>query len=260
MKLWTLIENTACRTDLAAEHGLSLYLEIGHRRILFDAGQTESFADNASLMGVDLSKVDTAILSHGHYDHGGGLKRFLCLNEKAPLYLSRYAFGLHFNGSDAYIGLNPALKDSDRLRLTKDREPLGDGMTLFSCNCRNRPYFFPCAGLTRKSGTRLLAEDFRHEQYLLVEEQGKRILISGCSHKGILNLLHWFHPDVLIGGLHLMKMDPQGEEIKQIAADLKASGTVFYTCHCTGLEQYEYLKSILGDQLHYLSAGTTLEL
>lgn len=260
MKLWTLIENTACRSDLAAEHGLSLYLEIGRRRILFDAGQTESFADNAAMMGVNLSAVDTAILSHGHYDHGGGLKRFLSLNSKAPLYLSRHAFGQHFSGSDTYIGLDSLLQQSDRLQLTGDRKFLGDGMTLFSCNRRTRPYFFPSAGLTRKLGSQLLTEDFRHEQYLLVKENGKRILISGCSHKGILNLLHWFHPDVLIGGLHLMKMDPTGEEIRSIAVQLKQSGTVFYTCHCTGLEQYDYLKSILGDQLYYLSAGTILEI
>lgn len=254
------MENTACRTDLTAEHGLSLYLEIGQRRILFDAGQSESFIDNAALMGVDLSSVDTAILSHGHYDHGGGLSRFLSLNSTAPLYLSRYAFGQHFNGSDSYIGLDPALKESSRLRLTGDREPLGDGMTLFSCNRRNRPHFFPAAGLTRKIGNRFLTEDFRHEQYLLVEEAGRRILISGCSHKGILNLLHWFHPDVLIGGLHLMKMEPDSKDLRSIAEDLKKSGTVFYTCHCTGLEQYAYLKSILGNQLHYLSAGTVMEI
>ena len=87
MKLWVLMENTACREDLAKEHGLSLYLQTGERHILFDAGQSGAFADNARAMGVDLEQVDTAVLSHGHYDHGGGLNRFLdrCRQSRRPL-------------------------------------------------------------------------------------------------------------------------------------------------------------------------------
>ena len=79
MKIVTLIENTACRDDVRPEHGLSLYIETGRHKILFDAGQTDRFAENARALGVDLSQVDIAILSHGHYDHGGGLMRFQAL-------------------------------------------------------------------------------------------------------------------------------------------------------------------------------------
>ena len=83
MKLYTLLENTSYDADLHTEHGLSLYLEACGHKILFDAGQTDAFAYNAKLLGVDLSAADIAILSHGHYDHGGGLKRFLDINTKA---------------------------------------------------------------------------------------------------------------------------------------------------------------------------------
>ena len=85
MKIYTLMENTTCNEALACEHGLSLYIEAAGKRILFDAGQTGAFADNAEKMGIDLSQVDICILSHGHYDHGGGLKRFLEVNDHAPI-------------------------------------------------------------------------------------------------------------------------------------------------------------------------------
>ena len=77
MKLVVLEENTACCPGVTAEHGLSLYLETGETRILFDMGQTAAFAENAAALGIDLSQVDFAVISHGHYDHTGGLSRFL---------------------------------------------------------------------------------------------------------------------------------------------------------------------------------------
>ena len=92
MKVVTLMENTVCREGFRCEHGLSLYLETGNHKILFDAGQSAAFAENAEKLGVDLSKVDFAVLSHGHYDHGGGLGKFLQIHPKAPVYVSRYAF------------------------------------------------------------------------------------------------------------------------------------------------------------------------
>ena len=85
MKLYTLMENTTCRDDLACEHGLSLYMETGTHKILFDTGKTGAFADNAKKMGVDLCQVDLCVLSHGHFDHGGGIARFLEENTKAPV-------------------------------------------------------------------------------------------------------------------------------------------------------------------------------
>lgn len=256
MRIVTLVENTACREDLTAEHGLSLYIETGEHRILFDAGQSSAFAENAEKLRIDLSQVDLAVLSHGHYDHGGGLLRFLEINGSAPVWMNPHAFEGHYNALDKYIGLAPGLAESRRIRFAENGQTVGNGLTLFSrINCLHgiRPF-----GLTVKERGILVPEDFRHEQYLLIEEAGKRILISGCSHRGILNIMNHFRPDVLIGGFHFMKMDPEGEELDAAAAELKRFPCVYYTGHCTGQAQFARLKKALGQQLHGLSTGNEI--
>ena len=262
MKIVTLMENTACREGLTAEHGLSLYLETGSHKILFDAGQTGAFADNAERLGIDLSQVDLCMLSHGHYDHGGGLKRFLERNHTAPIYLRRDAFGEHFNGTEKYIGLDPSLRDSGRLVFTDDSTELALGITLRSGNELPRHHSFPCFGLNLRVNGKPRPDPFLHEQYLILEESGKRTVISGCSHKGILNILRWFSPDVLIGGFHFMKLDPVTDACALTAAAevLLSHDTVYYTGHCTGQEQYDFLKSIMGSRLHPLNAGTEIHI
>ncbi len=256
MRIVVLTENTARREDLGAEHGLSLYIETGDRKILFDAGQSGIFVDNAQKLGVDLEKVDTAVLSHGHYDHGGGLTRFLQINDRAPVFVNPHAFEPHFNGSDKDIGLLPELQTSSQIRFAKDGESIGPGLTLYQkidCPFGIRPF-----GLTM--GKSRKPEDFRHEQYLLAEENGKRVLISGCSHRGILNIMAWFHPDVLVGGFHFMKLVPAEEELEQAAAALLRYPTRYYTGHCTGIPQYEVLKQSLGEQLQPLYTGLEIQI
>ena len=258
MKLYTLLENTACCEDLTAEHGLSLSIETGSRRILFDMGQSAAFGENAEKMGIDLAAVDTAILSHGHYDHGGGLAAFLRCNDRAPVYMRNDAFRPHYHGAEKYIGLDASLRDHPRLILTGDNCSLGDGLSLHSCNERPRPWQTDHSGLLTEREGQLLPEDFSHEQYLLVEEQGKRILISGCSHKGIRNLVHWFKPDILVGGFHFSKLSLD-EILKKYAHYLNEFQIDYYTCHCTGMEQFTYMKQYM-NRLYYLSAGQTLEI
>ena len=265
MKLTVLIENTSRCDTICHEHGLSLYLEVNGRKLLFDAGQTAQFTANAANLGVNLAAVDTAILSHGHYDHGGGLTAFLAANDHAPLYAHRDVFQPHYHGQARYIGLDPALKHSDRFRFTGDHTDLGDGLTLTTCNGRSPAYPIDSAGLTAQNADgSFVPEDFRHEQYLLVEEAGKRILISGCSHKGILNLVDWFRPDILIGGFHFMEIDPDTEEggarLDQAAQVLLTYPTQYWTCHCTGKRPYAYLKERMGGRLNRLSAGDQLEI
>ena len=115
---------------------------------------------------------------------------------------------------------------------------------------------FPEGRHARINGT-ALPDDFRHEQYLLAEENGKRILISGCSHKGILDIVDWFSPDILIGGFHFMRL-PLDSVLSGYARELAERGTKYYTCHCTGLEQYHYMQPFI-PQMQYISTGMQIE-
>lgn len=255
MKITVLTENTTCK-NLPVEHGLSLYIETNGHTVLFDAGQTPLFSENAKTLGVDLSRVDIAVLSHGHYDHGGGLAAFLDINRKAPVYLDRHAFGEHYNG-ERYIGLDKALIGSPRFVFTSGITKIADGLTLYDCAEREKLVDLGSFGLNMKQDGRLVPDDFRHEHYLLVEENGKRILISGCSHRGIINIAEWFKPDVLVGGFHFNKL-PLDKTLRGCAERLDALGTVYYTCHCTGTAQYEYMKRYMKN-LNYIATGDVVE-
>lgn len=96
MKIITLVENTTSSPDLRCKHGLSLYIETVSHKILFDLGPDGLFAENAKKLNIDLGKVDTVVISHGHRDHGGGLKTFLEINRSAKIYLRREAFEPHY--------------------------------------------------------------------------------------------------------------------------------------------------------------------
>lgn len=262
MKIISLMENTASHPDLHAEHGLSLYIETDAHKILFDAGQTDLFAENAEKLGVDLRAVDIAFLSHGHYDHSGGLMRFLELNDHAPLYMNERAFSDCWHGEDHYIGIDPGLKASGRIRLTGDALCIDGELSLMTCSDKQRVFPLSGAGLTvRQPDGTFQQDEFLHEQYLSIKEKGRHVLISGCSHKGILNIMSWLKPDVLIGGFHFMKADPvqQRDELLASADSLCRYDTVYYTCHCTGEAQFSVLKERMGDKLHYLRAGDRLE-
>lgn len=260
MKLTVLMENTACRPDCLAEHGLSLHIETGGKRILFDAGQSAVFSENAQMLGIRLADVDFAVLSHGHYDHGGGMLTFLNQNEKAPVYIRKEAFQTFLNSAGRDIGLDKALQKNSQVILTEESVSPAPGMTVLSCNERQGEYPIDSDHMHICRGDVRIYDDFRHEQYLLIEEAGKKILISGCSHKGILNIVSWFRPDVLVGGFHFMKQDPDGALVTGAAKKLLEYPTVYFTGHCTGLAQYKTMKDIMGDRLQYLAAGAVVEI
>lgn len=256
MKVTVLAENTACRADVTAQHGLSLFIETQGQKILFDMGQDDTFIRNGEALEINLAEADLAIVSHGHYDHGGGLEAFLKLNATAPVLIHEDAFGAYYNGTQKYIGLDRELRQHPRLVLTKGETQVSAGLRLSDCNewnwCSN-PW-----GLNRREGEVFLPDDFRHEQYLVITEGNRRLLISGCSHKGIVNIARHFRPDVLIGGFHLNKQE-DASELNAIADELFSGNTVYYTGHCTGEKQFALLKERMGNRLRTLSAGFIFE-
>ena len=261
MLLRVLMENSALHEGFIAEHGLSLYIEANGRKILFDAGQTDAFAKNAEKLGVDLAAVDLCVLSHGHYDHSGGLMRFLELNDHAPVCMHHLAAQPHYNGTIKYIGINERLSGHPRIILTGEETDLGSGMKLFTCNHLAKGCPASARGMTVRLGDTFVQDGFAHEQYLVIEEAGRRIVISGCSHKGILDIASWLEPDVLIGGFHFVKLDPAGADrafMEDAARQLLARDCVYYTGHCTGEAAFAFLKERMGDGLNAMPAGTEI--
>lgn len=271
MRVTVLVENTRCNTALGAQHGLSLLIETTSMKILFDLGSDDLFLKNAEQLGIDLGLVDLAILSHGHWDHGGGIEAFFQVNDHAPLYVRAGAFDPHYSlrddGVHHWAGLDEALRDHRRIIFTEGETIVGDGLTLFG----DVPDIH---GLPRGNKTLFERIDghyevdrFSHEQYLFIEEGEQRALITGCSHRGIANIIEatkqrYKHvPTTVIGGFHLMDYTASDHvALDRVASQLLDSGAVYYTGHCTGEESYEYLKRMMGPALHYASGGMVLEI
>lgn len=269
-----LSENTSISDELGSEHGLSLYIETGSDKILFDTGASGLFAENAEKLSVDLKKVDLAVLSHGHYDHGGGLKTFLGINSEAKVYLHKRAFEQHYanrpGGIKAYIGLDMSLLPNERFVFCGDSLQINDELELFSGVKAERLIPSGNTDLLLKVCEDYLLDDFAHEQNLIISKNGKTLLIAGCAHNGIVNIVDHFKakkgrfPDYVIGGFHLYNRGNDQSEapavVDEIGKYLLTTGSKYYTCHCTGLLSYDRLKAVMGDKIDYLSTGAQLNL
>ena len=267
MKVTSLIENTTNK-GLPVEHGLSLYIEKDDgQKILFDMGQSTLFCRNAEALDLSIADVDVAVVSHGHYDHGGGLNTFLQENDKAKVFIHKDAFLPHYSLRDTglhYIGLDKDLAGNNRIQFCKDIVKIDDSMTLYS-NIQG--------SICNPKGNRLLygpspteQDTFCHEQNLLITEGSHLVLFAGCAHSGIINILREAEnvagkaPTHVFAGMHLVKSGldevEESQFIEALATELKQyDSTMFYTMHCTGQEQYEKLQALMGKQIEYLSCG-----
>ena len=187
MKIITLMENTACREDLTASHGLSLYIETPKHNILFDMGPDNEYIHNAEKLGVDLKAVDIAVLSHGHYDHGGGLAMFRLLNDHAKIYLHRAAFKEYYmvepGEESEYIGLDQSMSQKG-FTFVGPELVIDDELTLFAEVKDNVGALRASSKLYTSTFDGFLPDTFAHEQNLLITAEGKTVLIAGCAHCG----------------------------------------------------------------------------
>lgn len=268
IKITVLVEDTK-NENLPSAHGLSLYIETPESKILFDMGQDELFWKNAETLGIDLSAVDTAVISHGHYDHGGGLSAFLNNNKNGKVYIRENAFGDYYStsrGEVRYIGLDKQLKANDRLILTAPGiTQISSNLILFS-NVESKE-LCPNSNsvLWKKTENGLVNDNFEHEQNLIIKSGNRFILVGGCAHNGIINIekkareIMGFAPDFTISGFHMSipgsGRSEKSDFVQQAANRLSKSKTIRYTCHCTGSASYEILKQVLGDKLKRLTPG-----
>lgn len=275
MKIITLLENESCRPDLAAARGLSLYAETEKHKILFDMGPDGQFLDNARKLGIDLSAVDTAVVSHGHSDHGGGLAAFCAVNRRAKIYLRREALGAYYavlpEREPNYIGLPPELETlAERFVFTEEDQRLDEELRLFSGVADDRTVRAVAPKLQEKTEAGFRPDGFAHEQHLLIEEHGKTVLLAGCGHLGIVNTLRAAEarlgrkPEAVFGGFHLFELDPASPESARLIAvtaeALQEGETVYYTGHCTGEWAFARLRETLGSRLRPMNGGTAVEL
>lgn len=265
MKIITLVENTCGHEGCIAEHGLSLYIETEMHKLLLDTGQTDAVVKNAKILGIDLSAVDTVILSHGHYDHSGGIMPFSQINHTAQIIMQRKAAEPHYNG-ERYIGIDKAILDLPNVRLIDGDVRLDDELYLFGGITGRRCYPQGNCKLSRMENGEKVPDDFSHEQCLVIKQNGRHWLLSGCSHNGILNILDRYKeifgnaPDYVLTGFHMMKKegehtDKEKAVITRTAQELSRMNTVFYSGHCTGIPAFELMKNIMGDQLKALHSG-----
>jgi 7,8-dihydropterin-6-yl-methyl-4-(beta-D-ribofuranosyl)aminobenzene 5'-phosphate synthase len=273
-KITTLCENNVAQSGkrLIGEHGLSFFIEAGDRRILFDTGQNLALANNAEVLGIDLSRIDTVVLSHGHYDHSGGLKSLLDCNPNFTLYAHPDVFGPKVKGSGdnhKYIGIPVDRKVLEqkgiKIQLDKDPVPIAPGITTTGeIPLENdfegvEPIFYLKQG--DDYGTDTLADD----RALILDTEKGWVVLLGCSHRGVVNTLNHVTQitgrntiHAILGGLHLgQASDAKLEKIVDHlqAFELEKIGVG----HCSGPKAFLALANAFKEKVFLNTVGNLIE-
>lgn len=277
MKITVLAENSVCKTNsknLKSEHGLSLFIEFDGRKILFDTGQSDLFIQNASKMGIDLSEVDYLVISHGHFDHGGGIKHFLKINKKAKIFLHIKAaqrfYTRIFGFIPYYIGLDQKIiAQKSRIYFIEEDTQIDKKVILIEGFQEVFPQPEANKALFEKVKYRLIADKFNHELAMLLIENGEIVLFTGCSHSGIINIIEevkLFSKTMRIkatfGGFHIhnpiTRKNESEDYIVEFTSALGETDPVFYTGHCTGEQNFLNIKGWMGKKIQTMSTGEVI--
>lgn len=271
LKITVLAENTGWKNYLG-EHGLSLFIEHNNDNILLDAGKSSLFAENAKELGVDLESVDYAVLSHSHYDHADGFNDFFEINNKAKLYVregtSENYFSMH--GEELkYIGPRKGMLNQYKDRIVYVSSECytipGTEMVLVPHSSDNLSAIGEKARLYKLEDGNVVADDFAHEQSLVIHTPKGLVIFNSCSHGGPANIIREVLQGVgnhkiyaYIGGFHLSKYPD--EDVLEFARTLKSLEIErLITGHCTGEGACEILKEQLGAKVEIMHSGMIIE-
>jgi 7,8-dihydropterin-6-yl-methyl-4-(beta-D-ribofuranosyl)aminobenzene 5'-phosphate synthase len=266
MKIVTLIENLVNSGGLVAEHGLSLYIESDNRKILFDTGQTGLILQNARKLGVSIEDVDALVLSHGHYDHAGGLYPFLKANSKAKVYAKRSIFTPKYSDKKRFIGT------SINEELLKDRLFYVDEITELYKNVfiiPQIPIYYSVdthlKGFFKKVDDEFSDDEFDDELFMVLKETNQINIITACSHRGITNICttakEYFKlpSGLILGGFHMKDCTcEQYMHITNYFQHLQPQS--IGVCHCTGTEKFADMYRECDSHVFYNFTGNVIEL
>ena len=270
MKITVLSDNIGCG-DLQGEWGLSFHIGFNGKKYLLDTGGSELFLTNAAKLGIDISGIDCAILSHAHYDHSLGMEAFFRANSKADFYVSPNARENCYAGFgflSKYIGLPKGILStySDRILMPSGISKIDDGVFVVPHSTDGLSKIGRRNHLYVRRGLRYLPDDFTHEQSLVFRTQDGLIVFNSCSHSGadvVMEEVGRAFPEenvkAYLGGLHLFRMS--GSEVGEIADKIRKAGIRrVITGHCTGDKAFAILKSRLGNAVEQFHCGMTIEL
>jgi len=275
LRITTLSENTANMGEFLAEWGLSILIEADETNILLDTGTTMSVCHNADTLGIDLSKVDKIALSHGHYDHTGGLRQVLSRMKKEvevvahpDIWASKYS---HCQGeADMYIGIPFQREELEslgaRFNLTTKPVKIADNIMTTGEVPMTTDYEAIDSDLWVKEAGILKPDKLADDLAIIIDTEMGLVVVLGCAHRGIINTLYHAQQltgrkeiHIVVGGSHLISASE--ERIWLTVAALKELGVQrLGLCHCTGLPAAALLAQEFGDKFFFNNAGTVLEL